>query len=193
MKVKSIKLKSTNETVYDIETPCHNYILANGLVSHNSFDMYNPLEIGGGRGIYFASSSIVLGTSKARAKETESSTEIIGAKILATTKKSRFCKELTKLRYLIKYDGGIHPTYGILDDACEGGFVEKPTMGYYSRPCVPNDKKWREREIWDKSSEFWTPVIKETEFRQFVEAKYTFLHSEIADEDFEFSLKITKG
>jgi len=185
MKVKSIKFKGL-ETVYDIETPSHNYILGNGLISHNSLDMYNPLEIPGGKGLYFACSSIVMGTSKAKAKDTESSTEVTGAKILAVTKKSRFCKENTKLRYLIKYDGGIHPSYGILDDALEGGYIDKPSMGYYTRPCVENDKKWREREIWENSKEFWGPVMKNTDIRLYFEKKYTFQHSEIVDEDFEF-------
>ena len=184
MKVKKVQIKGL-ETVYDIETPCHNYILGNGLISHNSMNQYDPLAIGGGRGLYFASSSIVLGSSKAKAKDTQSSTDVTGALILATTKKSRFCKELSKLRYLIKYDGGIHPVYGILDDLLEGGFVTKPSNGYYSRACVPDDKKWREREIWDNWKEFFEPILKDPEVHKYFEMKYTFMHNEINDEDFE--------
>jgi len=153
---------------------------------YDTMNQYDPLAIGGGRGLYFASSSIVLGSSKARAKDTASSTEVTGALILATTKKSRFCKELSKLRYLIKYDGGIDPYYGILEDALEGGFITKPTMGYYSRANVPDDKKWREKQINENPKEFWDTVIKDTDFPTYIESKYTFMHSEINDEDFEF-------
>ncbi|MCK5537939.1 MAG: hypothetical protein KAI79_14020 [Bacteroidales bacterium] len=153
---------------------------------YDSFNMYDPLEIPGGRGIYFASSSIVLGTSKAKAKDTQSSTDVIGASILATTKKGRFAKELSKLRFLIKYDGGIHPAYGILDDACEFGFVIKPTMGYYSRPMIEGDKKWREREIWDNWKEFWTPLLQTPEFLKAFEEKYTFIHTTMIDDSIEF-------
>ena len=184
MKVKQVKIKGY-ETVYDIETPCHNYILGNGLISHNSMNQYDPLAIGGGRGLYFASSSIVLGTSKARSKDTASSTDVTGALILATTKKSRFCKELSKLRYLIKYDGGIHPVYGILDDLKEGGFVTTPTMGYLSRASVPGDKKWREKQVWEDWQEFFKPILSDPEVLKYFEMKYTFMHSEINDEDFE--------
>jgi RecA/RadA recombinase len=152
---------------------------------YQTMDQYDPWAIAGGTGLYFASSSIVLGSSKAKSKETASSTEVTGALILATTKKSRFCKELTKLRYLIKYDGGIHPVYGILDDLLEGGFVTKPSMGYYSRAAVPDDKKWREREIWDNWKEFFKPILNDPEVHNYFEKKYTFLHSEISDEDFE--------
>ena len=153
---------------------------------YETMDQYNPYAIPGGNGLYFACSSIVLATSKAKAKATQSDTEIIGADILAHTRKSRFCKENSKLRYLIKYDGGIHPFYGILGDALEGGYIDKPTVGYYTRPCVPGDRKWREREIWEKSAEFWGPVLKETDIAKYFEMKYTFLHSEIVDEDFDF-------
>ena len=153
---------------------------------YDSLNMYDPLAIPGGRGLYFASSSLVLGTSKAKAKATKSDTDVIGASILCTTKKSRFCKELSKLRYLIKYEGGIDPYFGILDDALEGGYITKPTMGYYSRANVEGDKKWREKEINENGREFWTPILQDTDFPWYIEKKYTFLHSEINDEDFDF-------
>ena len=156
---------------------------------YDTMDQYNPLAIAGGRGLYFACSSIVLGSSKSRHKATQSDTEVLGALILATTKKSRFCKELTKLRYLIKYEGGIHPYYGLMDDAVEGGYIEKPSVGYYSRPCVKGDKKWREREIWDKAKEFWTPILTDTDFAWYIEKKYTFMHSVIEDEDFDIEMQ----
>lgn len=153
---------------------------------YETMNQYDPYAIPGGNGLYFACSSIVLATSKAKAKATASDTEVIGASILAHTRKSRFCKEHSKLRYMIKYDGGIHPYFGILEDALEGGYIDKPSMGYYSRPCVSGDKKWREREIWENSKEFWTPVLRETDFAQYIEKKYTFLHNEIVEDDFDF-------
>ncbi len=158
------------------------------IVNHvydNIMNQYDPLSIPGGRSLGFISSSIVLGTSKSKAKDTQSSTDVMGAGILATTKKSRFCKELTKLRFLIKYEGGIDPYFGILEDALEGGYITKPSMGYYSRAHVKDDKKWREREINENGKDFWTTVLKDTDFPWYIEKKYTFLHSEINDEDFE--------
>jgi hypothetical protein len=187
MKIKNIKAKPTRETVYDIETPCHNYILANNsIISHNTMDTYDPYAIPGGNGLYFACSSIVLATHKSKAKATQSETEILGAGVLAHTRKSRFCKEHSKLRYLIKYDGGIDPFYGIIDLALEGGYIDKPSMGYYSRPCVENDKKWRERQINENGAEFWAPVFKNTDFKDYIERKFTFLHTEIQDDNIDW-------
>ncbi len=156
---------------------------------YDSMDMYNPLSIPGGRNLYYASSSLVMGTSKARAKETASSTEITGASILAKTVKGRFCKELTKLRFLIKYDGGIDPYNGILEDLVEEGIVSKPSVGWYQRDfsrlgLEGVDKKWREREINENGKEFYTEIIKNEDVQKFFEEKYTFLHSEMIDEDF---------
>ena len=59
-------------------------------------------------------------------------------------------------------------------------------MGYYSRANVEGDKKWREKEINEKGREFWTPILQDTDFPWYIEKKYTFLHSEINDEDFDF-------
>jgi RecA/RadA recombinase len=153
---------------------------------YETMNQYDPYAIPGGNGLYFACSSIVLATHKSKAKDTASSTDIIGAGVLAHTRKSRFCKEHSKLRYLIRYDGGIDPFHGLLDDALEGGYVDKPTIGYYTRVCVEGDKKWRERELNEKGEEFWTPVLKNTDFLEYIERKYTFLHSEISDDDFDW-------
>lgn len=149
--------------------------------TYATMDTYNPLEVGGGQGLYYGCSSIVMGTSKAKDKDSDG--DISGAIITATTRKGRFCKEHSKLKYLIQHNGGIHPFYGILEDALGGGYVVKPNQGWYTRPSVENDKKWREAEIWKNSEEFWMPIIKNTDFNQYIESVYRFT-GEINDTDF---------
>ena len=147
----------------------------------NIMDQYNPYSIGGGGGLFYAASSIVMGTSKSKDKDTDG--EISGTFVLAQTKKSRFAVENSKLKYLIKYEGGIHPVYGILEDAIEGGFIIKPSNGWYSRPCVTDDKKWREKEVWDNWKEFWGPILSDKKFKEYIETVYSFKHSSIVDGD----------
>lgn len=149
---------------------------------YSSMDAYSLPEIGGAKGIYFASSSIVQCTSKAKQKESDG--EISGAVITAIARKGRFSREHSKLKYLINYDGGINAYYGLLDFAIECGYVEKPTNGFYTRPCVEGDKKWREKEIYVK--EFWDPIFKETDFKESVEKAFSFKHNEINDDNIEF-------
>ena len=148
---------------------------------YSSMDAYSLDNIPGGKGIYFASSSVVQGTSKAKQKESDG--EITGAIVTAITRKGRFSREHSKLKYLINYEGGINAYYGLLDFALETGYVEKPSNGFYTRPCVENDKKWREKEIYNK--EFWTPIFKETDFKISVEKAFSFKHNEINDDNIE--------
>lgn len=148
---------------------------------YSSMDAYSLDSIPGGKGIYFASSSVVQGTSKAKQKESDG--EITGAIVTAQTRKGRFSREHSKLKYLINYDGGINAYYGLLDFALETGYVEKPSNGFYTRPCVENDKKWREKEIYNK--EFWAPIFKETDFKLSVEKAFSFKHNEINDDNIE--------
>lgn len=156
----------------------------------NIMDMYNPLKPGGGNGLYFVCSSIVMGTSKAKDKDSDG--DISGAIITAKTFKGRFCKEHSTLKYLIRHDGGIDPWYGIMDDALEGGYVIKPKNGWYTRPCVENDKNWRESEIWKSGGEFWSPVIKNTNFLEYIESLYRF-SGEFVEEDLSAFDDFIKG
>lgn len=48
MKVKSVKFANRKSNVYDFETPSHTYILSNGLVSHNTQEMYSKTVVSGG-------------------------------------------------------------------------------------------------------------------------------------------------
>lgn len=186
MKVREVRINVKKDTVYDIETPTHDYVLSNGVISHNTMNQYDPLAVGGGQGLFFVCSSIVMGTSKAKDKDSDG--EITGAIISATSRKGRFCKENSKLKYLIEHNGGIHSYYGILEDALEGAYVTKPKSGWYTRPSVADDKNWREGEIWNKSEEFWTPILNNTDFKKYISDKYTY-NGEISDSNFDGKLE----
>ena len=190
---KSVDDISAGKDVVDMTTAKKKNTLAKLLLHSNAtvfvvnqiysgLSAYDPLpEISGAKGIFYASSSIVMGTSKAKQKESDG--EITGAIVTAITRKGRFSREHSKLKYLINYEGGINAYYGLLDFALETGYVEKPSNGFYTRPCVENDKKWREKEIYNK--EFWTPIFKETDFKLSVEKAFSFKHNEINDDNIE--------
>ena len=153
---------------------------------YNTMNQYDPFAIPGGMGIYFASTSIVLGTSKA--KDKDSSGDIQGAIISTLVKKSRLAKENSKLKYMIKYEGGVHPTAGLEDDLLEMGFVTKPSNGWYQRNFAEldlegEDKKWRMSEIVENWKEFYQPILSNTKVKKAFEEKYSFAHTNISDED----------
>ena len=149
---------------------------------YQPLDAYSPAQIPGGLGIYYSSSSIVQATSKAKQKESDG--EISGAIVTAMTRKGRFSREHSKLKYLINYDGGFNAFYGLLDIALEGGYVTKPSAGYYTRTHINEDKKLREKDIY--TEEFWRPIFNDTDFKAYAEKSYSFKHNEINEENIEF-------
>ena len=144
---------------------------------YSALSQYELDAIPGGKGIFFSCSCVVQATSKAKDKTSDG--EIEGAIITAQTRKGRFAREYSKLKYLIKYDGGFNPYYGLLDIALEGGFVTKPSVGWYQK--ANDDKKYREKDVYCK--EFWGDIIASDEFKEYVEKAYSFKHNDFIDED----------
>ena len=141
--------------------------------TYESLQMFGPSggEISGGSKIMYVSSAIVKTTSEAQVKDNDG--DITGKIVTAIAEKGRYVKPKTKLKYWIDFKKGINPFYNILDDALEGGYVDKPSQGWYSRPCVENDRKWREKEIWENSKEFFAPIFAKTDFKDYIEKKYS--------------------
>jgi len=153
---------------------------------YDSMNQYDPLAIPGGRGIYFASTSIVMGTSKAKDKDSEG--DIQGAIVSTVIKKSRLARENSKMKYLIRYDGGIHPVVGIEDDLLEFNILLKPAQGWYQRNfsvlgLEGEDKKWRMKDMIENWKEFYAPILANQEVKKMFEEKYTFSHTTMIDED----------
>jgi len=147
------------------------YFIANH-VYDNVGGMGDLISIPGGRKIVFNSECVVLGKSRAKEKKSASDPTIIGHVITAETYKSRWSKEKSKLQFRIKTDGGLDIFYGILDDALEAGVVENSKPGSYCRPNFDKNESIKEANIYN--SEFWLPVFKETNFKEWLENKYTF-------------------
>lgn len=137
----------------------------------------DALAIPGGRKIIYNSQCVVLGMTRAKEKEKDKETKeefISGHIITAKTHKSRYSKEASKLKFRIKHNGGLDPYYGILDDSVDGGYVTqlegKPKK--YLRPHIKDDINVKEDELYNAS--FWKPVFMETDFKKYLEDKYTF-------------------
>ena len=48
MKIKNINRVARKEKVYDIETTTHDYLLHNGVISHNTQEMFSKAVVSGG-------------------------------------------------------------------------------------------------------------------------------------------------
>ena len=139
-KIKSITSVGTGD-VYDISVEKYeNYILENGVVTHNS-------------GLQYASSTIVY-LSKSKEKD---GTEVIGNIIRAKTQKSRLSKENKQVEIRLFYDErGLDKYYGLLELGEIGG-MWKNVAGRYEM----DGKKIYGKDILKDVDKYFTPEVME--------------------------------
>jgi RecA/RadA recombinase len=148
------------------------------VVNHTYMEigMFPKAIVGGGTGSYYSADNIfILG----RQQEKEG-TEVVGYNFIINVEKSRYVKEKSKIPVSVSFDGGISRWSGLLDIALDGGFVVKPSNGWYSKvddDGVIEDKKYRIKET--DTSTFWTPILKSKKFQKFVTDKYQIASGEI--------------
>jgi len=137
-KIKSITSIGTGD-VYDVSVEKYeNYILENGVVTHNS-------------GLQYASSTIIY-LSKSKEKD---GTEVIGNIIRAKTQKSRLSKENQQVEIRLYYDErGLDKYYGLLELGETGG-MWKNTAGRYEM----DGKKIYAKQILANPEEYFTPEV----------------------------------
>ena len=139
-KIKSITSIGTGD-VYDISVEKYeNYILENGVVTHNS-------------GLQYAASTIIY-LSKSKEKD---GTEVIGNIIRAKTHKSRLSKENQDVEIRLYYDErGLDRYYGLLELGEIGG-LWKNVAGRYEI----DGKKLYAKEILKNTEKYFTPEVME--------------------------------
>lgn len=126
--------------------------------------------VGGGTGIYYSADNIwILGR-----QQDKQGTEIVGYNFVINVEKSRYVKEKSKIPITVSWEGGVQQYSGLLDVALAGGYVIKPSNGWYQRvdqetgECV--EPKVRLKET--LSAEFWEPIFEFTDFKEFVTKQY---------------------
>lgn len=169
MKIKSINRNSRVETVYDIETPTHDYILSNGVISHNTQEMFSKPILSGGTGIMLASDNVWL-VGRSQDKE---GTDLTGYNFTIRIEKSRYVREKSAIPITVKFEGGMSKYTGLLEMSLESKAVIKPSNGWFSRvddDGVVEDKKFRAKDI--DNREFWEPVLKTKRFKDYLDVTY---------------------
>jgi len=126
--------------------------------------------VGGGTGIYYSADNIwILGRQQDKV-----GTEIKGYHFVINVEKSRYVKEKSKIPISVSWEGGVQRFSGLLDVALAGGYVAKPSNGWYCRVDTSTgellDPKVRQAQTLDE--EFWTPIFEFSDFKEFVEKQY---------------------
>jgi len=132
--------------------------------TYKEIGMFPKDIVSGGTGVYYSADNIfIIG----RQQEKEG-TEVVGYNFIINVEKSRYVKEKSKIAVEVSYEGGISKWSGLMDVALEGGFVTKPSNGWYAK--AGSDEKVRLKDTYTK--EFWIPILADKKFQEYVEAKY---------------------
>ena len=126
--------------------------------TYQEIGLFPKAVVSGGTGIYYSSDNIwIIGR-----QQEKKGTEIMGYHFVINVEKSRFVREKSKIPISVTWEGGIESYSGLLDVAMEGGYVVKPTMGWYSKVDKTTgeieDKKVRQAETLKES--FWKPILR---------------------------------
>lgn len=128
--------------------------------------------VSGGTGIYYSASTIwIIGR-----RQTKTGTEVTGYDFVINVEKSRYVKEKSKIPISVSWDGGIETYSGLLEVALAGGYVIKPSNGWYQRNIIDTKTgeiigvKCREKET--RNKEFWIPILEDQSFVDFVSKQY---------------------
>lgn len=149
--------------------------------TYKTMEMYAKDVVGGGTGSYYSADNIyIIG----RQQEKEGK-ELMGYNFIINVEKSRHVKEKSKIPVTVSFEGGISKWSGLLDIALEGGFVVKPSNGWYSKVDLESgeieDKKYRAKET--DTKDFWMPLLTNDRFAEYIRNKYQVAHSSIITED----------
>jgi len=159
MKIKKIK-KVSSERVYDITVDNNpNYVLENGVITHNS-------------GLKYSASTILFLTKK----KDRDGTDIKGNIITVTAVKSRFTKQYMKAEAKLSYDTGLDRYYGLLDLGAKYDIFKKAAKGWE----MPDGSKHSEKKIYADPERFFTEDIM---IRLEDAAKKEFKYSNTLEED----------
>lgn len=138
--------------------------------------LFPKIIVSGGTGIMLASDTIlVIG----RAQEKEGK-ELKGYTFKLKIEKSRFAVEGSILDLEVSFEGGVKRWGGLLSIALECGEVIKPKNGWYTRPCVTDDKSWRKKDTY--TGDFWIPILDQGNLQEYIENKYTLKVENLVDE-----------
>jgi len=132
--------------------------------TYKEIGMFPKDVVSGGTGVYYSADNIFI-IGRQQEKDTSG---ITGYNFIINIEKSRYVREKTKIAVEVSFEGGISKWSGLMDVALAGGFVTKPSNGWYSRK--DEDQKFRMKDTYTK--DFWLPIISSNNFQDYIENKF---------------------
>jgi RecA/RadA recombinase len=160
--------------------------------TYQEMGLFPKAIVSGGTGIYYSADNIwIIGR-----RQNKKGTDVVGYDFVINVEKSRMVKEKSKIPVTVSWEGGIEKYSGLLEVALAGGYVVKPSNGWYCRVVKATGEilEPKVREAQTLESAFWDPIFKESDFKEFVKQHYTIGHrSMISEDEFDSLLEGENG
>lgn len=132
--------------------------------TYQEMGLFPKSIVSGGTGIYYSADNIwIIGR-----QQDKKGTEIKGYHFVINIEKSRYVKEKSKIPISVSWEGGVQRWSGLLEVGMAGGYVQKPSPGWYQQ--AGSESKVREADT--LKADFWLPIIENTDFKNFVAKQY---------------------
>jgi RecA/RadA recombinase len=147
--------------------------------TYQTMEIYSKAVMSGGTGgMYSANQVFIIG--KAQEKD---GTDLVGYNFTINIEKSRFVREKSKFPFLITFEGGIQKYSGIIEIALDGGFVSKPSNGWYAKVNQDTGEIGEKvRFVATQTDEFMLPLLNNDKFKEYVSKKYGIAYGNIMGE-----------
>lgn len=148
--------------------------------TYQTMEMFSKSVMSGGTGgMYSANQVFIIG--KAQEKD---GTDLVGWNFTINIEKSRFVREKSKFPFLVTFEGGIQKYSGLLDIALEGGFVTKPSNGWYAKVDRSTGEIGEKKRMADTlTADFWNSILEDEEFKEYVKSKFAISYGSLLEED----------
>ena len=146
--------------------------------TYQEMGLFPKAIVSGGTGIYYSADNIwILGR-----QQEKKGTDIVGYNFVINVEKSRYVKEKSKIPITVSWEGGVQKYSGLLDVALAGGYVTKPSNGWYA----PVDQETGEilskvRLDYTLEKAFWDPIFQKTDFADFIKKQYSIGYQSLVD------------
>jgi len=149
--------------------------------TYQEIGLFPKAVVSGGTGIYYSADNIwILGRQQEKQGQ-----EIVGYNFVINVEKSRYVKEKSKIPIGVSWDGGVQKYSGLLDVAMAGGYVIKPSNGWYQKVDKETgeliDGKYRLKDT--LNADFWDPILEFTDFKEFVTKQFKIGLPTVVDPD----------
>lgn len=124
--------------------------------------------------IYYSSDNIwIIGR-----QQDKEGTEVKGYRFIINAEKSRFIREKSKIPIGVSWEGGVEKYSGLLEIACEGGFVHKGKKGKslgYRHMDIDTGEVFEDEAFYEKetmNAKFWDRYLNSPKFKTYIENRF---------------------